>query len=61
MKKFLLFIMFLFYAEVFFAQHNLIDYSKVTEYTLVDVYVHGCQLVDSSVVRLISGLPKGEK
>ena len=61
MKKFLLFITFLFSAEVFFAQDNLIDYSKVTEYTLVDVYVHGCQLVDSSVVRLISGLPKGEK
>ncbi|HTL80949.1 MAG TPA: outer membrane protein assembly factor BamA [Bacteroidia bacterium] len=38
-----------------------VDYNNVREYTLVNVYVHGCHIVDSNVVRLISGLPIGDK
>ncbi len=38
-----------------------IDYNNPREYTLVGVYVHGCQTVDSNVVRLISGFPIGDK
>ncbi|CAN5316867.1 outer membrane protein assembly factor BamA [soil metagenome] len=58
----------LFFAFIFscftigiFAQPNLVDYTKANEWTLGGVYVHGCQLVDSNVVKLISGLPIGDK
>ncbi|MCX6310916.1 MAG: outer membrane protein assembly factor BamA [Bacteroidetes bacterium] len=61
MKKLFVSVFFVFVAGFLSAQNNLIDYSSVKEYTLVGVYVHGCQLVDSNVVRLISGLPIGDK
>ena len=61
MKKFFASVLFVFAVGFLSAQTSLIDYSNVKEYTLVHVYVHGCQLVDSNVVRLISGLPIGEK
>lgn len=40
---------------------SLVNYGAAQEYTLVAVYVKGCHIVDSAVVRLISGLPVGEK
>ncbi len=62
MKKSFAYLFFLFLA---FSATRLsaqtIDYSNPREYTLVGVYVHGCQMVDSNVVRLISGLPIGDK
>src|SRR4051812_32057846 len=61
MKKFFFLILFVLSAGIISAQSALIDYDKVQEYTLAGVYVHGCQLVDSNVVRLISGLPIGDK
>ncbi|HET6991355.1 MAG TPA: POTRA domain-containing protein, partial [Bacteroidia bacterium] len=62
MKHFFFSILFVFATGILSAQdNNLIDYNNVKEYTLVDVHVHGCQLVDSAVVKLISGLPIGEK
>jgi outer membrane protein insertion porin family len=61
MKKVFFALLFIFVARTLSAQGELIDYSKVNEYTLVGVYVHGCEQVDSAVVRLISGLPIGDK
>lgn len=61
MKKVFFALLFIFVARSLSAQTDLIDYSKVNEYTLVGVYVHGCEQVDSAVVRLISGLPIGDK
>jgi outer membrane protein insertion porin family len=61
MKKFFFLILFVLSTGILSAQNALIDYDKVQEYTLAGVYVHGCQLVDSNVVRLISGLPIGDK
>ncbi len=61
MKKFFALLSFLFAAGFVSAQSDLIDYSAPKEYTLVAVYVHGCHLVDSNVVKLISGLPIGDK
>lgn len=61
MKKVFAFVLFVFVAGFCSAQNKLIDYTNIKEYTLVNVYVHGCQLVDSNVVKLISGLPIGDK
>lgn len=61
MKKLFASVLFLFSLGLLSAQSNLIDYSAPKEYTLVNVYVHGCHMVDSNVVRLISGLPIGDK
>lgn len=61
MKKVFFAFLLIFVARIVAAQPALVDYSKVNEWTLGGVYVHGCQLVDSAVVRLISGLPIGDK
>jgi outer membrane protein insertion porin family len=61
MKKVFFAFLFVFVAGILSAQPGLVDYSKVNEYTLGGVYVHGCQQVDSNVIRLISGLPIGDK
>ncbi len=60
MKKVFFALLFVFTAGLLSAQ-PLMDYGKVMEYTLVDVHVHGCQQVDSSVIKLISGLPITDK
>lgn len=68
MKKILASLLFLFCAGWMTAQNmtisgdsNLVNYSAPREYTLVAVYVKGCNAIDSNVVRLISGLPIGDK
>ncbi len=61
MKKVFFAFIFILFARSIAAQSTIIDYTKVNDYTLVAVYVHGCHLVDSNVVRLISGLPIGDK
>lgn len=61
MKKILSAILFVFSLTGLSAQTNLIDYGKINDYTLVDVHVHGAQLVDTNVIKLISGLPIGDK
>ncbi|MEO5645398.1 MAG: outer membrane protein assembly factor BamA [Bacteroidia bacterium] len=61
MKKVFFALLLIFASCKLIAQPTMIDYGKINDYTLVQVYVHGCQLVDSAVVRLISGLPIGDK
>ncbi|MBI3512422.1 MAG: outer membrane protein assembly factor BamA [Bacteroidetes bacterium] len=69
MKKIYSIIFFLFAFAPVFAQNStgqvggdyVVDYSNTKDFNLVAVYVHGCQIVDSNVVRLISGLPIGDK
>lgn len=61
MKKVFFALLLIFASCKLIAQPAMVDYSKINEYTLVQVYVHGCQLVDSAVIRLVSGLPIGDK
>jgi outer membrane protein insertion porin family len=61
MKKFFASLLFLFTVGILSAQTDVIDYSAPHEYTLMNVYVHGCHLIDSSIVKLISGLPLQDK
>ena len=61
MKKFLASLLFLFAAGILSAQTDLVDYNSPKEYTLVNVWPRGCHVVDSAVVKLISGLPIGDK
>ncbi|HLG03071.1 MAG TPA: POTRA domain-containing protein, partial [Bacteroidia bacterium] len=69
MPKIILFLLFAFIIDPARAQTgsvmsgdtNVISYANPKEYTLVDVYVSGCRNIDSNVVRLISGLPIGDK
>ncbi|HEU4716870.1 MAG TPA: outer membrane protein assembly factor BamA [Bacteroidia bacterium] len=63
MKNSFLTFIFLFILSFVHAQTdvNVVDYESPKEYTLVNVWVHGCMTVDSAVVKLISGLPIGDK
>jgi outer membrane protein insertion porin family len=68
MKKILAFFLFVFSAGLLAGQNitfggdtGMIDYRTPREFTLVNVYVQGCHTIDSNVVRLISGLPIGDK
>lgn len=66
MKKIFLLFFFAFIAFPGFTQNilgdsSLVNYENPKEYTLVWVYVNGCHNTDSNVVRLISGLPIGDK
>jgi outer membrane protein insertion porin family len=61
MKKVFIALLFVFSGYTLSAQSKLIDYATINDYTLVNVYVHGCQQVDSTVIKLISGLPIGDK
>jgi outer membrane protein insertion porin family len=62
MKKKIVLLFFILFAGLISAQNTgNVSYASPQEYTLVAVYVKGCQLTDSNVVRLISGLPIGDK
>lgn len=62
MKKTFLFLLFVLFGGFFSVELSAqVSYAEPKEYTLVAVYVKGCVLTDSNVVRLISGLPIGDK